>query len=985
MGAKWGVLAAVLLGGLIGVNGPAWAQGRTLSGTVKDSLTGEGIEAARISVQGSTIVGSSNRVGEFTLTGVPAGAVTLLVRAVGYRRREVPVDPGTTSVAVALSKDVFHMEEIVVTGQATGIERRNLANAVATIGSEDLSTHPTASLEQQLQGKVAGADISTNSGAPGGGVQVRLRGVTSINATAEPLYVVDGVIMSDIAIASNANAITGAAGGSNPSLTQDGQVNRIADLNPAEIESIEILKGASAAAIYGGRAANGVVIIHTKRGLPGTSRVQIVQRFGFSSVMRKIGARQFANAAAVDSAFPTSTPGATYCGAGACPFYDHEQELGGQRKLSAETTANITGGTDKTRYYASGTYENEPGIIVNTGFTRQSVRLNLDQHFSDKLNLQVNTNVLHTRADRGLTNNDNNGVSYYYVLTGTPSFVDLRQKPDGTFPANPFYASNPLQTAALVSNKEDVWRFVASDRLQWTPVATTRSDLRLSATGGLDYFIQKNAIFSPPELQFEPQDGLPGTSLLSNSDNLNLNLDGNAVHTWRGTGFTATTSAGIQYARRSLDIDRTTARNLIAGQQNVSAGTAVSVLENRSLIKNLGFFGQEELLLMHERLNLTAGIRADQSSLDADPKKLFYYPKAAASYRIEGHGGFVDEFKLRAAYGQTGNEPLYGQRFTPLNSTLNIGGLPGLVVLGTTGSADLHPERNKEIEGGFDGQFLKNRLSVEASVYQKNVSDLLLTRNLPPSNGFVQEIFNGGALRVRGVEVAAAVTPMQTRDVQWLFRTTFAKNHSKITELPVDPFQSGGFGVSLGVFQIEKGKSATQIIGNIPNPVDTLPPIQGVVGDANPEFRMSFSNDLTWKTVSLHALVDWQQGGNVINLTRLLQDANENAPDGKAGDARIGAWAGGATSTYIESATFVKVREVAVSWDLPARTVRSLWSGVRTAQIAVSARNLFWLATPYHGFDPEVSNFGNQPIARNIDVTPYPPSRSFYFTINLGL
>ena len=985
MGAKWGVLAAVLLGGLIGVNGPAWAQGRTLSGTVKDSLTGEGIEAARISVQGSTIVGSSNRVGEFTLTGVPAGAVTLLVRAVGYRRREVPVDPGTTSVAVALSKDVFHMEEIVVTGQATGIERRNLANAVATIGSEDLSTHPTASLEQQLQGKVAGADISTNSGAPGGGVQVRLRGVTSINATAEPLYVVDGVIMSDIAIASNANAITGAAGGSNPSLTQDGQVNRIADLNPAEIESIEILKGASAAAIYGGRAANGVVIIHTKRGLPGTSRVQIVQRFGFSSVMRKIGARQFANAAAVDSAFPTSTPGATYCGAGACPFYDHEQELGGQRKLSAETTANITGGTDKTRYYASGTYENEPGIIVNTGFTRQSVRLNLDQHFSDKLNLQVNTNVLHTRADRGLTNNDNNGVSYYYVLTGTPSFVDLRQKPDGTFPANPFYASNPLQTAALVSNKEDVWRFVASDRLQWTPVATTRSDLRLSATGGLDYFIQKNAIFSPPELQFEPQDGLPGTSLLSNSDNLNLNLDGNAVHTWRGTGFTATTSAGIQYARRSLDIDRTTARNLIAGQQNVSAGTAVSVLENRSLIKNLGFFGQEELLLMHERLNLTAGIRADQSSLDADPKKLFYYPKAAASYRIEGHGGFVDEFKLRAAYGQTGNEPLYGQRFTPLNSTLNIGGLPGLVVLGTTGSADLHPERNKEIEGGFDGQFLKNRLSIEASVYQKNVSDLLLTRNLPPSNGFVQEIFNGGALRVRGVEVAAAVTPMQTRDVQWLFRTTFAKNHSKITELPVEPFQTGGFGVSLGVFQIEKGKSATQIIGNIPNPVDTLPPIQGVVGDANPEFRMSFSNDLTWKTVSLHALVDWQQGGNVINLTRLLQDANENAPDGKAGDARIGAWAGGATSTYIESATFVKVREVAVSWDLPARTVRSLWSGVRTAQIAVSARNLFWLATPYHGFDPEVSNFGNQPIARNIDVTPYPPSRSFYFTINLGL
>src|ERR1043166_4565098 len=160
MGAKWGVLAAVLLGGLIGVNGPAWAQGRTLSGTVKDSLTGEGIEAARISVQGSTIVGSSNRVGEFTLTGVPAGAVTLLVRAVGYRRREVPVAPGTPSAPGALSKGLFPIGEIGVAGQATGIERRNLANAVATIGSEDLSTHPTASIEQQLQGKIAGAATS---------------------------------------------------------------------------------------------------------------------------------------------------------------------------------------------------------------------------------------------------------------------------------------------------------------------------------------------------------------------------------------------------------------------------------------------------------------------------------------------------------------------------------------------------------------------------------------------------------------------------------------------------------------------------------------------------------------------------------------------------------------------------------------------------------------------------------------------------------
>ncbi|HEV8597725.1 MAG TPA: SusC/RagA family TonB-linked outer membrane protein [Gemmatimonadales bacterium] len=980
MAAKQGVLVAALLGLLAGT---AAAQGRSVSGTVRDSLTGVGIEGARVAVQGTPLLTATDQAGQFTLAGVPAGAAMVLVRAVGYRRREIALGADATTLDVTLTRDVFKLEEVVITGQVTGVARRNLPNAVASLGSEDISIHPTVSLEHQLQGKVAGADIQTNSGAPGGGVQVRLRGVTSINATAEPLFIVDGVIMSDVAIASNANAITGAAGGSNPSLTQDALVNRIADLNPAEIESIEILKGSSAAAIYGGRAANGVVIIRTKRGLPGTTRIELTQRFGYSSLMRKIGSRRFATAAEVDAAYPNTGYGALYCSGGTCPFFDHEEELAGQRKLSIETIASITGGSDNTRYYASGTLQNEPGIIHNTGFDRESIRLNLDQHFSSKLNMQLTTNVLHTRAKRGITNNDNNGVSFYYILTGTPSFVDLRQNPDGTWPDNPFQASNPLATANRVDNKEDVWRFLASNRMQWTPLTTERSSLILSAVGGMDYFIQKNTIFSPPDLQYEPLDGLVGTSLLNNSDNLNLNLDGNAVHTFRGGGFTATSSAGVQYSRRSLDINRITSRNLIAGQSNVSAGTAVTVAENRSQIKNLGFFAQEELLLLNDRLGLTAGIRADQSSLDADPSHLSWFPKVAAFYRIEGGpNATVNEFKLRAAFGQTGNEPLYGQRFTPLNSTQNLGGLPGLVTLGTVGASDLRPERNQEIELGFDGQFLRSRLNVEASVYQKNVKDLLLTRNLPPSSGFAQEIFNGGKLRVRGVEASAAWIALQQRGVQLYLRSTFAKNFSRITELPVPTFQTGGFGSALGAFQIEQGKSATQIVGT-----DTLASTMTdvVLGDANPDFRMSFTGDLTYKRFTVHALVDWQQGGNVVNLTRLLQDAFGNAPDGDAGNARIGAWAVGQASVYIEPATFAKVREVAVGWEVPPSVMRSLWGGVRSASISLSARNLFWFATPYHGFDPEVSNFGNQPIARNIDVTPYPPSRSFFLTINLGM
>jgi TonB-linked SusC/RagA family outer membrane protein len=968
-------LAGVLLFSI-----PAVTQAqRTITGTVRDSVSGAPLVSARVSVQGTALLSSTNETGQFTLRDAPAGDVTVLVRAIGYRRREIPLGATVNTLSVALERDVFRMEEIVITGQATGMERRNLPNAVAVVGAEELATHPTASLEQQLQGKVAGADIQSNSGAPGGGLQVRLRGVTSVNATAEPLYVVDGVVMSDIAIASNQNAITGAAGGSSPSLNQDNQVNRIADLNPAEIESIEILKGASAAAIYGGRASNGVVIIRTKRGRLGDPRFTLSQRFGFSSLFRKYGSRRFADAAEVDAQYPDRPGiGAAYCGTGACPYFDHEEELGGSNGLSFQTIGSISGGTEATRYYASGTVENTPGVIPRTGFQRQSARLNLDQRFSDKVNVSANMNVIHTLAQRGITNNDNSGVSYYYVLTGTPSFVDLRRQPDGLFPVNPFYSSNPLETNERVENRESVWRALGSARIQFDPVRTERSNLQVTVLGGLDYFVQKNNIFSPPDVQFEDDDGQPGTSLLGNSDNINANIDGNIVYGYTGESLSARTSFGVQYTRREVDINRTEARDLIAGQPNVSAGTSVRVRETRNLIRNLGFFVQEEVLLLDDRLQLTAGVRADQSSLSADASKLFYYPKAAVSYRIERTGlGWLDELKLRAAFGQTGNEPLYGQKFTPLNSTLNLGGIAGTIVGGTVGSPDLHAEREQEIEVGFDGVFFDSRLSVEASFFQKNVSDLLLTRNLAPSLGFAQEIFNAGKLRTRGVEVGATIIPVQSSTATWLFRTTFSKNDSKITELPVPPFQTGGFGVSLGVFQIEEGKSATQIVGLGGGS-------ERVVGDANPDFRMAFTNSLTWKGWNFHALLDWQQGGSVVNLTRLLYDANGNSPDVEAAGERISTWAGGETSVYVERATFAKLREVAITYEVPTRVVQSLWGQVRTATVAVSARNLVWFATPYSGYDPEVSNFGNQPIARNIEVTPYPASRSFYFTINLG-
>jgi outer membrane receptor protein involved in Fe transport len=636
--------------------------------------------------------------------------------------------------------------------------------------------------------------------------------------------------------------------------------------------------------------------------------------------------------------------------------------------------------------------KNDEGIIANTGFQRQGFRMNLDQRLHRRLDASMSSSLLHTRAARGLTNNDNSSTSFYMVLPFTPAIVDLAaHNPDGSFVSNPFVPSNPVQTAALMRNNEDVWRFIGASRLTYDVSQTATHHLQLVTNGGVDFFDQVNDLFFPRELQFEPVDGQPGSSLLSKSNNLNLNLDGNVVYELIPAHgrWTATTSAGIQYARRQLGVERTTSRNLPAGQSNVDLGTNIRVRENRSLINNMGYYLQEEFLGAGQRLLLTGGIRADQSSLNAEAAKLFYYPKASASYRWSSPFSFASELKLRGAYGESGNEPLYGQRFTSSDATNSIGGLPGTVVLGTVGALDLHPERQREFEVGTDATLFNERGSLEFTVYQKNISDLLLTRALAGSSGLQTQIFNGGKMRTRGVELSLSLIPMRRSGAEWYLRTTFAATRSTITELPVPSFLAGGFGVALGAFRIAEGQSATQIVGN-----DTVggQVVERKLGDATPNFKMSFTNDLTWGRWNLHALADWQQGGTIINLTKLLYDLGQVTVDyadpipgtnETVGTRRFLNWAGGVTSNYLESASFLKVREVTLSYDLPSSVAQRLWGGVRSARLSVSGRNLFTI-TPYTGLDPEVSNFGNQPVARNIDVAPFPPSRSFWFSLNLG-
>ncbi len=953
------------------------AQQRPITGKVTGSLDGKPIAGATVAVVGSTMLAVTNGTGDYTVL-VPGGPVTLSVRAVGYKRRLVNVRGDQGTADVTLEADIFNLEAIVVTGQATGVEQRNLANAVTTVSPENLNRAPTQTIESALQGKIPGALIQMNSGAPGGGGQINLRGVTTINAGVDPLIVVDGMVVSNDAIPPGLNAVTAAAAGGNAS-TQDNAVNRLADLNPADIEKVEVLKGASAAAIYGAQAANGVIMVTTRRGVTGAPRFTITQRLGTVGVSHLLQSRRFADSADAVAAFGHDSLVGVLCPAATgCPYFDNERALYGQHSLSYETDLTASGGSGSTNYFLSGLAKRDGGIAPNTGYDKQSLRANLDQTLSRRTRLTFNNQVVHSIADRGISNNDNTGTSTYLVLSGTPSFVDLRPR-SGAYPNNPFAASNPLQTFAFLKNREDVWRVISTASLTLDALATPRHRLQVTLTGGIDYFAQHNDILSPPILQFEPNDGQPGTIVLGKASDRRLNLTGSVIHTLSPASgrFTATTSAGFQLQDADINLTSALGRQFLQGQQNVDQASSINTIQKELPTRSLGVYAQEEVLAASERLLFTLGIRGDRSSVNGNTDKFYLFPKGAVSYRFTQPTGFLDELKVRGAIGQTGNAPLFGAKFSS-DTTGTIFGLPGTFISPIVGNPGVRPETNTEIEGGFDATLGREFANVNVTLYQKTITNLLLLPRIPLSTGQVNRVINGGKLRNTGVEIGAAVSPVRTTETTWIVRATFFSNRSKIVKLPVPTFQTGGFGTGLGAFQIERGKSATQIVG-----FDSTGAIVKV-GDANPDFQMSLSSDLAYRRWSLSFLWDWKHGGDVIDLTQLLYDAGLNSADwNTTGQARFGEFLKGNTSAYVQDASYLKLREVTLSYELPASVTHRLFGDVRSARVSFSGRNLLRF-TSYPGLDPEVSNFGNQAIARNIDVAPFPPNRGFFFSIDVG-
>ncbi|WP_341837493.1 SusC/RagA family TonB-linked outer membrane protein [Chitinophaga pollutisoli] len=966
----------------------AHAQQR-VSGRVTDT-EGNGLPGVTVRLLNSNRGTVSDITGKFSLEA-PAGS-TLVFSFTGYKtlRREA----STTAMTVTLEEDFANLDEVVITGLATSVKRSNLANAVATLSAKELyGVAPAQTFDAALSGKIPGALITANSGAPGGGISVKMRGVTSIFSNSQPLYVVDGIFISNVSVPAGLNIITAASRAGNEQY-QDNPSSRVADINPDDIENIEVLKGASASAIYGSKAAAGVVIITTKKGLSGRTLVKARQDVGWTQARKLLGMRHFTEETAFDKGGAAARD-AFIAARDAGKLYDHEKDMYGEKGLLLNTNVSVTGGDERTGVFFSANRKDEQGIIKNTGYLNNSLRLNVDHRLNNRISVGLRAAYMKTSADRGLTNNDNNSVTYGVALSAAPEYVPLRPDADGNYPVL-VGGQNPIELRDKMRNNETVNRVITGGEIKILLHEQDNTNTRLIVRGGVDYFHLKTEAIFPRSLPFM-RNNLEGASIQGNTSNLNSNLAGILVNQFAANkNLNFTTSLGATLETNYLDMILATATNTTPLQTNVDMAANAALQQFRTKYRDNGIFLQEEVLIM-DAITLGAGVRFDRSTNNGDWKKYFVLPKGSFSWNIAKMPFWkmqlINSLKLRAAYGQSGNVAPYGARFLAALPN-NIGGNGGVLVDNQLGNPDIKQEKQTEFETGVDVSFLNGRLTLEATYYIKKIYDLLIRRNLQPSTGFTAQWLNAGDLRNQGIEIGISALPINKKNFRWNTHINFWKNKSKITELLIPPFPMGAFGNSLGNFYIEEGKSATQIIGTL----GETPGI-GVLGNSEPDFQLSTINEINFlKNFSFRFMLHWKKGGDNINLSQLLNDLNKTSADYdddrngngiKDGIDRNTAFGKGEAAGFVQDASYVRIREIGLYYQVPVPRNKYI-TGIN---IGASLNN--WITwTKYNSYDPESSNFGSNTLSTatsrgsnglssGVEVMPYPASKraTFHFAV----
>lgn len=955
----------------------------SVNGTVTD-VEGQPLAGVQVFLKDTYLGTTTNLDGEYDIS-LDVNQGILVVSYIGYETQELQVSANTPMpLAIQLTVDILKGDEVLVTGLASTVKRRNAANAVASVSGEELVGAPVQTLDAALNGKFAGVRVRHNSGAPGGGISVNLRGVSTITGETQPLYVIDGVIVNNSTNQSGIDVVS-AATGAGSARPQGQPANRISDFNPNDIESVEVLKGASAAAIYGAKATNGVILITTKKGQAGKTRVNFSQKMGTSTILNKVGTRDFTYDEAVEQfgksvADLGSVSGGTYT-----KTYDYEDLLYGNNGSLKETSLSVSGGSEKTQFYLSTQYLDEESIVKNRYYERFAGRLNLNHNVSDKLKLGGTAYLARTKSDRGITGNDNTNKSYNFSFGFTPNFVDINQREDGSWPDHPTNPSNPLHTVAVLTNEETVNRATGSISADYTVLRTGSSSFSLNAVFSGDYVGQLNEIFSPPELQDEKGKDNPGQSVLTNTHSLNTNVNLNGVFRTTMGSLKSTTTAGLSYETLDWNYSSIMASGMVVTQTNIDQSASTSTLQSRRFQQDRGIFAQEELQI-GDAIYLAASVRGDKSSTLGKTDEYNWYPKVAGSYQFGSLAGIFDNLKVRVAYGQTGNLPPPTAKYTSM-SPFNIGGMGGLVSGGVAGYEDVEPERTTETEFGVDFSALDKRLGVEFTIYNQDVEGLLLQVEEAPSTGFSTKWANAGSMKTSGVELGVTLNPIRSKQMDWLSRTTYYSSSAEITKLDVDPYNTGGFATFLGAYRIEKGWDPHTIVGSELDANGN----HVKLGSESPDFMMGFNNRLSLGNLSVIAHLDWKKGGQNINLQELIADLGGTTydyddkgldPEGELnnGPYRL-ANLGAMTKPYVQDADYVRLSELTVVYSLPKSLVGD--SAVERLQVGVTGRNL-WQTTPYNGWNPDVSQFGNVGVGGSVDTGPYPLSKSLYLVVNVS-
>ena len=733
------------------------------------------------------------------------------------------------------------------------------------------------------------------------------------------------------------------------------------------------------------------MLITTKRGKTGKPSIDVSATIGEQWQLKKLGQREWTEAK-VQAAYGNA--GVAVYRAANGKIYDYEKELFGRVGLMKNLRMGMSGGNEQTKYYVGFTSKDDEAIVKGTGYKKTSFRINLDQKVTPFIDASLNANYVSSTADRGFFNNDNTSTTLGVSFVSTPSWVNLYPDANGNYPDNPLAPSNFVQTRDLITNREKVERILLGGTVTWKILNVGKHDLRFVARGGLDqYSLNTKAIF-PRELQFEKNgNGTNGASIYGTTLSKGTNFTGFLVHSFNAsTDLNFRTQLGVTAESLNQDNVINSATQLIGTQINLGQAGAIQVVENKTIQHDKGMVVQEEINY-RDMLLLTAGIRGDKSSRNGEANKFYYYPKGSLAFNLSKLGSWnADEIsllKLRTAYGQSGNFAPFGAIYSPLVPVVFNGTTGSLITL-TRGNNTLKPERQKELEAGFDVGILHDRITLEATYYKKDVEDLILNVAVPTSSGFTLAWNNVAAIENKGIELSLNAVIIQSKELRWTQTTNFWKNKAKVTRLDVPAFNTGGFGATLGTYRIEQGKSPTQIVG-IGGASDKVDPVTGLAlyGNGEPDFNLSSYHDITYKNFELSFLMHWKKGGNNINLTTLLADIFGTSPDydkkslDPSGQKINGAYRlallGSSAKPWVEDASYFRLREIGLSYRMP----KTWFKNIAGVKVGVSARNLINIFT-YSSYDPEVSNFGSNAISSTVEVTPFPSAKSVYFNLSVN-